>query len=616
MSQNTYEKNYISTGEFSFSVAITFFSKNNLLVVMKFELLPNEIIINCFDYLNAPDLFNAFDGLNYRFQRLITNIPLTINFQRGKKATFDQFCQKMLSNPQIKNQIYSLQLTNTNDTCDPKDAFLSLFSLEEFSHLRLLNLSRVNENDRKRLESLLSSLSNLFYLRYDSLHRTDTILSTPPSSNVRKLDVPEFSTGTLFTQKSLLITHLTVSSCNVNDLSEVFKYAPMLKYLKVTSLKDDYHVSNGFNLTNPMAVSLTQLNLRTYHVEFNHVEMILKQTPNLKILTLHADCSDNKYMIDANRWENLISSSLPHLHIFRFHFIVWFIFESKNKWITDGGFDKYKQFENDFWTKQHHWYTAYELNYRKIAIFTVPYREDYHEPISDTELYCDNSMIDESNLFDNVTRLRVSLYAGLKKSDLKFSNVHSLTLNKGHNFKWSRADSISLENLMEFIKNNVSLSKLRDLELRLSFGIGSASTFFLEILKDAPHLSSISIYISDLLPLLNNDELCTYFNKMITKLQLHQMYNGRFIPFDQLKDVWKIFSNVEKLTCSGVSDLDNVVELLNRLPKLLNLCVWSAIPYAENTEVWLRNNLPDLDANFELDSKRNNLNLWIGRRMN
>ena len=583
---------------------------------MKFELLPNEIIITCFDYLNAPDLFNTFHGLNYRFQRLITNIPLALNFQHIRKTTFDHFCKRMLSNPEIKNQIYSLQLSSARDTCGQINAFLSLFSLEEFSHLRSLTLSMANEKEMKILESILPSLSNLYYLRYDSRDETDTIISTLPLSNVRKLNVIEFSTCTLLTQKSLLITHLTLYRCEVNDFSKVLKYAPMLKYLQVENLEgDDNSASNELNLTNPMAISLTQLNLGTYHVEFNHVEMILKQTPNLKILILYT-ASDNDDIIDANRWENLISSTLPHLYIFRFCFNFFLTYKSKIDWSTNGGFDKCKQFENDFWTKQHHWCTAYEWNNMLITIFTVPYCEDFYELRSDTELYCDNSMIDKPNLFDDVTLLDFSLNASLENSDLKFSNVQSITIQKEHDFNRSRADSISLRNLMQFIYNNVNLSKLRDLELWPSFGIESVSTFFLEILKDAPHLSSISIYISDLLPLLNNDELCTYFNKMITKLQLYQKYDGRFIPFDELKEVWKIFYNVEKLTCSGVSDLDNVVELLNRLPNLLNLSIWSSTPYDENTEVLLRNNLLDLNANFELDSNREWLHVWIGRRMN
>jgi hypothetical protein len=53
---------------------------------MKFELLPNEIFLECFQYLNAPDTFHSFDQLNYRFYTLIRNIyPLYLDFQQMKK---------------------------------------------------------------------------------------------------------------------------------------------------------------------------------------------------------------------------------------------------------------------------------------------------------------------------------------------------------------------------------------------------------------------------------------------------------------------------------------------------------------------------------------------------
>ncbi len=52
-------------------------------VVMKFELLPNEILILCFEYLNAIDILYSFDGLNDRLNRLIRNISLFFGFSKS-----------------------------------------------------------------------------------------------------------------------------------------------------------------------------------------------------------------------------------------------------------------------------------------------------------------------------------------------------------------------------------------------------------------------------------------------------------------------------------------------------------------------------------------------------
>jgi hypothetical protein len=53
---------------------------------MKFELLPNEILIECFKYLDALDIFYSFDQLNYRFNQLIRHISLYVNFQHVRKS--------------------------------------------------------------------------------------------------------------------------------------------------------------------------------------------------------------------------------------------------------------------------------------------------------------------------------------------------------------------------------------------------------------------------------------------------------------------------------------------------------------------------------------------------
>ena len=69
---------------------------------MEVELLPNEIFIQSFLYLSALDIFYSFDRLNYRFSTFIRNISLDLDFLQTKKSKFNQFCQIILSNPDIK----------------------------------------------------------------------------------------------------------------------------------------------------------------------------------------------------------------------------------------------------------------------------------------------------------------------------------------------------------------------------------------------------------------------------------------------------------------------------------------------------------------------------------
>jgi hypothetical protein len=108
---------------------------SDIQTIMKFEFLPNEILIECFEYLNAFDIFHSFDQLNNHFNNLIRHKPLCIYFQNTKKSIFDKFCTKMILDSQIKNQIYSLNLPNEDEYLQLK-TFLSVFHNAEFPNLQ------------------------------------------------------------------------------------------------------------------------------------------------------------------------------------------------------------------------------------------------------------------------------------------------------------------------------------------------------------------------------------------------------------------------------------------------------------------------------------------------
>ncbi|CAF1343992.1 unnamed protein product, partial [Rotaria sordida] len=125
--------------------------------VTKFELLSNEIFVECFEYLSAFDIYYSFHRLNYRCEKLIRSIPLKINVKQVRKTIFDQLCNRMFSNSEIKKQIYSLRSSN-EDTYDQIQVFLSIFLLDEFPSLRLLTLTDVDSSNFHRLKSMLPLL--------------------------------------------------------------------------------------------------------------------------------------------------------------------------------------------------------------------------------------------------------------------------------------------------------------------------------------------------------------------------------------------------------------------------------------------------------------------------
>jgi len=151
-------------------------------MTMKFELLPNELVIECFEFLDIFDIFYSFNHLNNHFNQLIRTIPLHLHFQHSQKSLFDKICQFLLVNSDVKNQVYSLELSNKN-TCGQIDAFLSIFSLDEFSRLQSLTLTEVKNENIGKLKSTLPLIPQLssFHL----IDSDDIILICSLTSNLR-----------------------------------------------------------------------------------------------------------------------------------------------------------------------------------------------------------------------------------------------------------------------------------------------------------------------------------------------------------------------------------------------------------------------------------------------
>jgi len=73
---------------------------------MKFECLPNEILLICFEYFDVWDLFESFDQLNKRFNRLIRQMKSAVKCYHSK---FD----RLINDDRLRNQIVSLDLSNS-----------------------------------------------------------------------------------------------------------------------------------------------------------------------------------------------------------------------------------------------------------------------------------------------------------------------------------------------------------------------------------------------------------------------------------------------------------------------------------------------------------------------
>jgi hypothetical protein len=330
---------------------------------MRFEFLPNDILIECFEYLDPWDIFYSFDQLNFRFNALIRTIPLDLNFQHTSEEKFIRFCLVIRSNPEIKEHIRSLQLSNKN-SYSQIETFLSWFSLGDFHRLQGLIFMAVGENNIVKLKSILPYFSRLsdLCLKKWNCEETERFSLIPTSQ------LPHLSIRTLIDDLNLLseqstITHLTLSHCCLYNIYEIAKKVPLLKYLNLQDLRqNDFEDRRNFFETY-QHVHLKQLIMTRFSCSFNDLKKFLSHTPNLKYLIVIS--YDHREIIDAFAWEHLISTSLPQLTTFNF------IFHCSRRY-SSRKFEGLEKFQSTFWHEQHRWYTAYGYSATRATIYTVP----------------------------------------------------------------------------------------------------------------------------------------------------------------------------------------------------------------------------------------------------
>lgn len=118
--------------------------------MMKFELLPNEILLVCFQYFEGNELFDSFDGLNQRLNQLIRQVRLHLNFVYS--------CYQMITHQSLGN-CYGVQLI-TN--------IFRYLSLLKYIRVKILLLDddKIKTIDRVKaiyLKQIISKTYNRFF---------------------------------------------------------------------------------------------------------------------------------------------------------------------------------------------------------------------------------------------------------------------------------------------------------------------------------------------------------------------------------------------------------------------------------------------------------------------
>jgi hypothetical protein len=189
--------------------------------------------------------------------------------------------------------------------------------------------------------------------------------------------------------------------------------------------------------------------------------------------------------------------------------------------------------------------------------------------------------------------------------------VTSLTIEQPEPFP----DRYTLdEKHIESLKMLVNLSSVKHLAIECDF---KTPSLLLEILKQTPQLFSIKNIRDPLKSLLDDDELCKYLTKMITKFHLvgysrnplHDSYNMDLIE--------EIFPNIEQFTCM-TDQKEFIVFLLKLLSKLTRLNVSSCYKTFAYPISSLEEDAQTLGLRIIIDcivTDHSQLSIWIIRDM-
>ena len=202
-----------------------------------------------------------------------------------------------------------------------------------------------------------------------------------------------------------------------------------------------------------------------------------------------------------------------------------------------------------------------------IIYFTIPYLIDMRSMWLKCVRYS-NTLVDNSQTFDNVTSLCSPGEELIKSNGFYFPSIRSLVI-----------ESLPIldneddeQRFIRSLKKTMNLSNLKHLEIPICSQT-KRPTILLKILKEAPHLASLNIHNCVIDILKTNKEICRYTSEMIKKLQFsiysrpHSCGISRYVS-----SVHEVFTNIEEITCSVIKP-EACLLLLNNSPKLSKLSV-------------------------------------------
>jgi len=193
-----------------------------------FEIFPPELIEMIFRYLSGLDIYLSFGRLNHQFDTLLANYHyISLNFRSISKLKFDSLMEYLRP-----SDIYGLTLSNSRETIEQIELFLSHWKLSDFINLRSLHLHQINQRILSLVSHDIVKLSNLLILRIDGCEMNGSFFLEDFSQlpYLQYLCVPNFHhwSWNIYPSPVNKLTHLDLR-CHVKRIPYIFILYPSLR---------------------------------------------------------------------------------------------------------------------------------------------------------------------------------------------------------------------------------------------------------------------------------------------------------------------------------------------------------------------------------------------------
>jgi hypothetical protein len=574
---------------------------------MNFELLPNEIVLDLFDYFDGTDLLRAFYGLNSRFNFLLYKQyrAYRFRFQYISKRNFDMICQEHLSI--ITDRVIALQLSDDTETPGQINLFVSYIPLlTQFTHLRSITL--YNLRSYHMLLKILDEcqhLCNLTRLKFSFFNFSDYLANPQlvvnkiwslPKLNSCDFDINinerrAFCLPTIISP-SLKYLSMSGNDCKLNQINGLFKYTPHLKGL----LTYIWEFNNDDFIPFPLP-TLIKLKI-CFFSGCGIAKMIIffENMPNLRQLYI---CIWSQ-LVNGHQWEQIIRNYLPKLKTFQLEMNGD---ASHDQNIEEEANKLLNSFRSSFWIDEHRWFVRCFTSKITIYLYTLSNVFNYNHSILLNYWQSTYPHDNQQEFYNKINHIYDPIFFDQPiVSNISLPNIKYLRMKLPINDQfWSIVPNL---NQLEI--------------LSISSHVDNPQSQVQALLDRARHLVTLNIDQDKSLPL--QMSLFKYTNTSVRKLDLEDYQH--YFNEDECIALARSPLGVQcEVLTIRVNNSESIINLVKNMINLHGLTVKFAddkyhkrsLLTNHNDELvqWLKDNLPSAYLTVRYSHNENSVLIWI-----